>query len=273
MAALVVVAGSAGVAGGAWAGDGSPPPASGAVGGPDADNRDLLGGGANEDLFVPITPCRIIDTREAGGKLSAVTGSRVFDVAGSGPTFAGQGGKAGGCGIGEGATAIEATITAIDSGSGFLRAWPANVSQPNATFLNYGPSINITNTGTLAINGCTGFCLIDRDLRLRAFANDTHVVVEVNGYYTRQMGALIDFNGSVVNGNRVVSSTKIGQGQYAVVFDRNIATCSIQASTTLNGGDFVEAGPLPGTPSGAFVRASDKSSTFEDVYFYVEVTC
>ena len=113
MAALVVVAGSAGVAGGAWAGDGSPPPASGAVGGPDADNRDLLGGGANEDLFVPITPCRIIDTREAGGKLSAVTGSRVFDVAGSGPTFAAQGGKAGGCGIGEGATTVPPVTIAL----------------------------------------------------------------------------------------------------------------------------------------------------------------
>ena len=55
-------------------------------------------------IFVPITPCRIADTRLGGG---IVTGSstRSFYVAGT-VGFAPQGGKSGGCGVPLGATAV-----------------------------------------------------------------------------------------------------------------------------------------------------------------------
>ena len=56
---------------------------------------------------------------------------------GGGTAFAAQGGTSGGCGIPLGASLVEVTVTAVDAGSGFLRAWPAGKAMPNATFLNY----------------------------------------------------------------------------------------------------------------------------------------
>lgn len=43
----------------------------------------LLGETTNDLVFVPITPCRIIDTRLAGGQIAAGT-TRAFDVTASG---------------------------------------------------------------------------------------------------------------------------------------------------------------------------------------------
>ena len=113
-----------------------------------AGDTKILGNGLSENKYVPIIPCRILDTRKGYGKLPKA-GLKTIDVRGNETTFTTQGGNPGGCGIPASATAIEATITAIDSGSGFLRAWPANLVQPNATFLNYDSAFNISNTGTV----------------------------------------------------------------------------------------------------------------------------
>ena len=47
-----------------------------------------------QDLYTPITPCRIVDTRKAGGAIGAET--RTYYVAGT-FGFAPAGGTSGGC--------------------------------------------------------------------------------------------------------------------------------------------------------------------------------
>ncbi|MCB0971199.1 MAG: tandem-95 repeat protein, partial [Acidimicrobiales bacterium] len=75
-------------------------------------------------VYVPITPCRVVDTRVSGGALGDRE-IRDYAVSGSGGAFAGQGGQANGCGIPEGALAVEASVTAVSpADSGFFRAWP-----------------------------------------------------------------------------------------------------------------------------------------------------
>jgi len=275
-AALAMVGGGT-LVGAAWAGDdpSAQPPdgASGQTSSGDVATNGLLGGGTTEDSFVAITPCRIIDTREAGGALQ-VGGSRVFDVAGGGATFAAQGGKAGGCGIPNLATAIEATITTVDSGSGFLRAYPANAPAPNATFMNYTPVFNASNTGTLAINGCTGICLVNTDLRLRAYGTATHVVVDVNGYYVRPMGAVVSSAGALLDGNRVTRASTLATGQYEIGFDRDVSECAygvtLYNSTT---GNTVTAAPRTGEADAVFVRVVNESNASENQQFHLTVTC
>ena len=44
------------------------------------------------------------------------------------------------------ATAIEASVTAVDAQNGFLRMRPAGRSQPNATFMSYDEAFNVSNT-------------------------------------------------------------------------------------------------------------------------------
>src|SRR5205085_1979967 len=81
--------------------------------------------------FVPVTPCRIADTRGAtgafGGPSLAAGVSRDFDVVGRA------------CGIPANAMAYSLNLTAVPLGSlGFLSVWPAGQSQPWVSTLNSG---------------------------------------------------------------------------------------------------------------------------------------
>ena len=133
-----------------------------------------------------INPCRVADSRTATPQ-GAGTGGRRTDgttwqiqVGGTGAGFAAQGGTAGGCAVPDGAAAVEVSITAVDPiGDGFLRAFAAGGTAPTATFVNYTSAIGITNTGTvpLAASGTL-------DLAIANFGGQTHLVVDVQGYYT-----------------------------------------------------------------------------------------
>ena len=190
-----------------------------------------IGGGITESKSVAIAPCRIVDTRLAGGVVAAGS-TRTFAVRGSGAKFAAQGGKANGCGVAGAATSVEATITAVGpTGAGFLRAWPTNQSEPTATFLNYsGP--NISSTGNLAV--CNSLCS-GGDLKVQAASHATHVVIDVVGYSVKPLAARIASDGSIVLASRVASVTHDNVGNYHVTFDRNIEKC-VPTATVWNTG-------------------------------------
>lgn len=129
--------------------------------------------------YAAIVPCRILDTRNGGGGLFANQDQRSIQVAGSGPAFSAQGGRAGGCDIPGGASGVEASITAVTpQGTGFLRAWPANTAPPQATVLNFTGGEATTNTGSLALDFATA-----EALTLRNFSGSTHYVIDIQGYF------------------------------------------------------------------------------------------
>lgn len=234
---------------------------------------NALGGGTTESSFVAITPCRIVDTRQAGGKLQ-VGASRNFDVRGGGAAFAAQGGKAGGCAIPDSATGIEATVTAVDAASGFLRLWPAGQSQPNATFLNYDDAFNVSNTGALKV--CDFFCSGTEDVTARAYGNATHLVIDVQGYYDAPIGLQALADGSIVQSSRVVSVSKTSTGSYDVVFDRSVRDCALsgmvgRASTSVEG--FASIQMFNALPTYARVNTFDESGAQVDRSFHLTATC
>jgi hypothetical protein len=256
-----------------------------AVNGPDAatmvataNSTRALGNGISENRFVPIVPCRILDTRQATAGRLQLSSTRTIDVRGNEITFGIQGGNPGGCGIPNAATAIEATITAVDAGSGFLRAWPANLAQPNATFMNYGPGLNVSNTGTITLCGYTGGgCVGNQDLNLRAYGSATHLVIDVAGYYVPPMSAVVNFNGALSRNSRAVASVRGAVGAYTVTFDRSVDACTY----------FTNAGNLAGAPQAGMVTATSnlvnpnaiEVRTFNpagaatDLSFHLEVIC
>jgi hypothetical protein len=153
--------------------------ASGAAGQPAEDNQTAaLGEPGVELVFTPLAPCRIIDTRSAGGPIAAGT-TRDFDVAGA---LSGQGG-APDCGGPEGrATAVAVNLVAVNpAGAGNLRAWAFGQPVPTASVINYG-SGNIANAVVLPIcNPAAGTCT--RDFTVRADASATQLVADVVGYF------------------------------------------------------------------------------------------
>ena len=237
----------------------------------------ILGNGVSENKYTPIIPCRILDTRKGYGKLP-VGATKTIDVRGGEATFTTQGGNPGGCGIPAGATAIEATVTAVNSGSGFLRAWPANLVQPNATFMNYDGVFNVSNTGTVTLCGNNGLaCVANQDLNLRAYGTATDLVIDVAGYYVQPMSANVTSSGVISRGSRAVSASKIATGTYSVTFDRRIKECTYFAGTAtedagLSNG-FVAVTNWGVDVNAVFVKTYDETGTVTDRGFQVEVVC
>ena len=249
--------------------------------GPPAGSSDrsvkLLGSGTSENKYVPIIPCRILDTRKGYGKLP-VGSNKTIDVRGSDATFTTQGGNSGGCGIPSSATAIEATFTAIDSGSGFLRTWPANLVQPNATFLNYDSAFNVSNTGTVTLCGNNGLpCLVNKDLNLQAYGTSTHLVIDVAGYYQQPMSANVSNAGALVRSSRTISAVKSSTGTYEVRFDRNVTQCTYFAATaTANANTesgYATVTNFGGDVNSLFIQTYNTAGAVVDKGFQVQVIC
>jgi hypothetical protein len=149
-----------------------------------------LGDPESDLLFVPVAPCRIIDTRLAGGRITpGPSGVRHFEVAGT-TGFESQGGQAGGCGIPLGASTPLAAAVVINFvavgplGPGHFRAWEFGQTPPNASIINYTnvSGLNIANGVIVPIAGVAS---VDKDLSIDANTSASFVVADVTGYFTR----------------------------------------------------------------------------------------
>jgi hypothetical protein len=142
---------------------------------------DALAGGiaaldsTEQDLtFTPITPCRIVDTREAGGAIAADS-SRAFDA--RGPDLSDQGG--GTCAdLLDDAAAIAITVTVAGPASpGFLTVYPEAAQLPLASTINFQAGDVMANSTMVKTAYLQGF-----DFRIYAFQT-THVVVDLLGVF------------------------------------------------------------------------------------------
>jgi hypothetical protein len=235
------------------------------------------GAGTTETRFVPITPCRIYDTRQGqGGSPIGAGNFRILKVRGGDNLpgqFAGQGGKAGGCGIPAHATAIEATVAAVSpAGTGYLRLWPSGQPETSSTFLNYIRGFNPSNTGALAI--CHTGCGEASDLRVKAFQSATHVAIDVQGYYIKPMAAVVNSAGGLVYGSRVVSTVRQSTGQYRVQFDRFVDFCVISAAVDgTSGNAYAMVGPDAADNTRVYVFISDSTGALVNRSFHMSLTC
>jgi M6 family metalloprotease-like protein len=137
--------------------------------GSDGTDRDLV--------FTPVTPCRIVDTRLAGGAIPP-GGIRSYNVWGA---VAIQGGNPAGCPSPQGEPrAVHINVTAVpSSGNGYLTAYPFGSTAPLASLVNYmGGGQPFANSGT--VKTCFSCA---RDISVKSGAGTTHVVIDVTGYY------------------------------------------------------------------------------------------
>lgn len=270
-----VVAASIG-AGAAWASQYEDPTGLPAGQAPTPASGDrLIGTGVNDVKFVPLTPCRLVDTRVPTPSQRFTNGGvRSFKVRGTGAAFAAQGGKADGCGVPGAVTAVEVTVTAVDaSANGFLRVYPD--TQPVASFLSFGTTASSSNTGTVSVCGHKGgICQINKDLTVKAFGAGTDVVIDISGYYARPMAARINGDGTIQAASRVtgVVVAPFGTvGTYNVTFDRDVTKCVPQV-TPMNLGFTASAFPS-GAPGTVFVVTRRSDGATVPTPFNIEVAC
>lgn len=151
-----------------------------------AISPNSLGDIADDMVYTPVTPCRIVDTRNAGGIIAANT-SRAFDVDGS--SFGTQGGYNGSCGIPYGvAQAVAMTITSTGStGAGYLTAWSVASSQPFSSVLNFSTGQNVANTTIVPTDPGPG-----NDFYLFSGLAASHAVIDVVGYFAAPVATALD---------------------------------------------------------------------------------
>lgn len=119
-------------------------------------------------LFVPVTPCRVADTRNANGPFGGpyLPGgtSRDFVV----PNSA--------CGIPSTALAYSLNLTVVPMGFlGYITLWPTGEPQPLVSTLN-------ATDGRVKANAAIVPAGTDSGVNVFA-TNDTHVVLDIDGYF------------------------------------------------------------------------------------------
>lgn len=145
----------------------------------------VLGDAATDLIYVPVTPCRIIDTRVAGGVIAANT-TRSFDVTAV-ANYSFQGGDASDCGgagsAGSYAAAVINFTVVTPSAAGYITAFPFGATQPLAATVNYTAGDVRGNLAVVRLDQGVAA----NELSVYTFAQ-THLVADIVGYY-RNPGA------------------------------------------------------------------------------------
>lgn len=133
--------------------------------------------GGERPVFVPITPCRLVDTRPApdtvGPRTSPLGPGETFTVQGRSPS-----GNCTGTTVPADATGLTVNVTAVNATQQTnLRVFPAGAPLPTVSNLNPTPGAPpIPNAATTDLNGAGQFSIFNQN-------GQVHVVVDVAGYF------------------------------------------------------------------------------------------
>ena len=154
-------------------------------------------------------------------------------MAGTGPDFEGQGGRRNGCGVPVGATAVEASVSAVaPEGDGFSRAWPGDGPEPGATFINFTKHQATTNTGSITLAHANSNA---SDIAIKNFGGPSHYVIDVQGYFinpAQQDGSLY----YPLQPCRVLDTRSGGGGTFAPNTTRDYQVAGTGAAFAAQGG-------------------------------------
>jgi hypothetical protein len=155
--------------------------------------------GDDDSTFVPITPCRLVDTREPGGTVLVSGEIRTIDAHGTnGPIPDSQ------CTIPSDAIGLSMNVTAVAaSGQTFWTFWADGTAQPEASSLNPAPGQPPTpNAVTTPISSAGKFKVFNN-------AGTVGMVIDVNGYYTK--ASLGDLDGRLADAEAAIAALEAAQ--------------------------------------------------------------
>jgi len=119
--------------------------------------------------FYTLTPCRILDTRNAAGPFGAPS-----LAAGATRTFV----LAGQCGIPADAKAVSVNITVVPTSAGALKVNPAGATPSSATAISFAAGRTLANNG-MAFLGVNGDVSVEDD----QVSGTTDLIIDTNGYF------------------------------------------------------------------------------------------
>ncbi len=211
--------------------------------------------------FIPITPCRIADTRglgftgQAGPPSLNANVTRNFQISGVVPGVTAQ------CGIPTGANAVSFNFAVTNiTANGNLIAFPAGGSPPTVSSLNWQTGFAALSNAAvipLSVGGALG-------VQVNAAGGTTvDLIIDVNGYYA---GAGAPGANNVFLGSTAGNSTMGGQANVAIGnfslrsntgggFNTAIGTSALFSNTTGNENTGSGASALVSNTTGSFNTA------------------
>ncbi|WP_125568292.1 hypothetical protein [Nocardioides baekrokdamisoli] len=166
--------------------------------------------------WVGINPCRVADTRTAGGVFSGI---KMFSMSDG----TGQGG-ASGCGVPTGASAVTVNVTVTGTtGGGYVAAYPGGTPWPGNS------TVNFSGAGVTVANGATVLMGSGAKVAIKA-STATNVLIDVTGYYVDAPAPKVSEQVNAVdiprgNAGVIATTTTTAPGSYVV-------TASVQGSST-----------------------------------------
>ena len=124
--------------------------------------------------FIPVTPCRLIDTRHNGDPLQGGI-SQNFPLT-----------QLGGCGIPDSAAAYALNVTVVPHGYlGYLTIWPTGQDQPPVSTMN-SPDGRTKANAAIVAGGYQGMVSVYA-------SNTTDVILDINGYFQPATSGTLEF--------------------------------------------------------------------------------
>ena len=146
--------------------------------------RPLALGSFSSDLvYSPVTPCRILDTRNAGANSGILNAGSTRSFLGWYESYTVQGGVNNNCNLpySSNNAALVVNFTAVNtSGEGYITAYPADAIRPLAATLTYGAGDVRGNNAFLKLSQTN----VDADFKIYT-TSSTHLVADVTGYYAK----------------------------------------------------------------------------------------
>ena len=128
--------------------------------------------------YVPVTPCRLVDTRPGAGQVGAQVGAVPADTA---ITVTGRGAVPGTCSgvVPDTATGLQLNVTAVNATQAtFLTLYPQGAQRPVASNVNVDSPAATPNAAAVTLNAANGqFDIYNR-------FGSTDVVIDIAGFYT-----------------------------------------------------------------------------------------
>ena len=208
-----------------------------------------LGTPSSDQTFVAITPCRIVDTRNVGGLLSAGAARNFNFYATTGSfSWAAQGGAAGAASTAcpgtvnpnNGApSAAVATVTVVSpTNAGNFVAWGGASAVPLTSILNWNsPGDIAANTTVIPAGGRTGTGpggpVQDFAIFYNGPSGAAQVIVDVVGYFTENAATALDCFATTPSSNTIntTSDVYIGANPCGAGYRVVASSCSAAGAT------------------------------------------
>lgn len=160
-----------------------------------------LGDTTRDLVYTPITPCRIVDTRNTPLGAIPANGSRSFVAAGV-TDYLQQGGTNGSCGMAlEAPTALALNVTVVlPTIAGYTTVFPYGTARPTTASVNYAAGAIVNN----AIVAAVPTPVASFDFTVYSYAQ-AHYVVDLVGYFDTPRSSPVECVDSATN-NVVVAA-------------------------------------------------------------------